>query len=212
MGKFTIESGHLYGDEIRNGGEFPKKLPGQQTPPDVRLKIETEERDDFGYAARMGKQGIVFGIGKGRQIEKAQVVTELARQFGVTQGVLGFPANPGYANDASPPLAFVLANRFRSKLEYRTQQSVLRFSDGELRGVYAHGQPAGTGIQIITRKTSLAAFVQFAIGGKGQRVRGDDDPIAKRIGNHWIRQGQIGGHVQNFPSRASNLVGLPKVG
>ncbi len=77
---------------------------------------------------------------------------------------------------------------------------MLSFPYGKLRGVYADGDAASTGVDVVTGQRDLSAFVELSSRRQRQRVRRYDPPAQ-----------QVRPDVQKLPSRCSKCVGFPSV-
>ena len=62
---------------------------------------------------------------------------------------------------------------FGGERENRVEQADLWIVNRELRGVDADGEAAGAGGDVVAREGALAAFVELARRGEGERMGGD---------------------------------------
>ena len=95
------------------------------------------------------------------------------------------------------------------QLEHRAIEIDVRVADGELGRVHADGQATSAGVDIVPRQLPLTLFIQPARSVERERVRGDDLTSTEVLRGRSAFRGTL---FQNFPSRASNLVGLPRSG
>ena len=93
------------------------------------------------------------------------------------------------------------ARRRRRELEHRTQQTVLRLADRELRRVHADGDAACAGRDVIARQRTLVSLVELSISRERERVRGDH-----AAGADGLQRQRLAATRQKRPSRTSNLV------
>src|SRR5581483_8964564 len=88
------------------------------------------------------------------------------------------------------------------QLQHRAQKSVLRITNRKLRGVDADGEASCSGGQVVAGESALAALIEFAFRGQGQRMRGNYKP----------RKQSFAYVHQNCPSRVAKWVGFSSVG
>jgi hypothetical protein len=74
-----------------------------------------------------------------------------------------------------------LGRAAEGKLQHPLEQPGL--ANGELGGVDADREPAGTGVEIVTGKRALAAGIELAVGVERERMRRNHHALAQR-GEH----------------------------
>jgi hypothetical protein len=78
---------------------------------------------------------------------------------------------------------------FGCESEYWLEQAVLGVPDRELSRVDTHGQPTGTGCDVIPGQRSLATLVELSISGEGQRMSGDnlsEEQVGSQVIHGWV--------------------------
>ena len=122
------------------------------------------------------------------QVGDAQEHYVITKRFGcfrLRNCLARFPANAGNSDHV------VFAHFFDRQFKDWLEQSDLWITDGELRGVHTHGDPASTGSQVVARQGTLALFVQFALASQGKGMCRNYQAAAKPVSHRH----------QNFPSR-----------
>ncbi len=71
-----------------------------------------------------------------------------------------------------------VARGARRQLEHRLVQADL--ADRELRGMHAHRQAAGAGVEVVARQRTLVPQIEPALRVQRQRVRRDDGAASQR--------------------------------
>ena len=95
------------------------------------------------------------------------MVAQLPRQRRLGDGLGGAAANAGDLDDDTTRGRLVPRQLLGDQGQHGPKQAVTRLADGELRGVDAHGQPAGPGREVIAAQRPLPAFVQPALAQSG---------------------------------------------
>src|SRR6185295_7774055 len=83
-------------------------------------------------------------------------------------------------NRDDAPIDAPIARSPDRELEDRLEQLDARIANGELRGVDADGNASRASIAVVTRQRDLAAFVESARVGQGERMRRNHEAFDQR--------------------------------
>ena len=134
------------------------------------------------------------------QAQEAGVVTQAACGLCFGQRLCG-AAGQARSHEQRPAAAQgqPVAGGVHGQFQHRCVQAA--FADGELRGMHAHGQAAGPGVQVVAGQGALAARIELAFFIQRQQV-GWHHRAAAQHGQH-VGRDLCAVHLQYFPSRAS---------
>ena len=148
------------------------------------------------------------GLRQGAQAEQAGVVTVREGKLCLAQGLARIADDAGHLGEGATGLAQMLVNRLGGQFQHWFQQTVLGLVEFELGGMYTDGDTAGAGGAVVAGEGALAPLIELEVGGEGERVGGDDLPVAQML-SQCRRRGRL--RHQKLPSRVSKWVGLSSV-
>src|SRR5262245_12282035 len=118
----AIERRDLDGDDVLDPGKAPPERVRQHASAHRRLKVEAEQREDFGNAATVVKQFVLARVAKRTKTEQTRVEAQFAGKCRFSERLLCLPADPG-----NPELLTSAAAKFRSRqFEHGFEQSDFR--------------------------------------------------------------------------------------
>lgn len=191
-GVIAVEGGDLDGDDVGDGNETAPEVVAEDAAADGRLEVEAEDGEDGGEVADMVEDGVLGVVAEGGEAEQGGIVAKAGGEFGFADGLGGEAADAGDGGAAEG------APLLKRELENGLEQAMV--ANGELGGMDADGDGAGAGLAVIAGEGALGVLVESACGGESQWVSRDDE-----AGEEVFAEGH-----QNFPSRASKWVGLPR--
>jgi hypothetical protein len=166
----AVEGRDLDGDDILDFGELLPKRAREHFSAHGGLEVKTDDRDDFGDLAAVSDH---FGLGgrfEGSEAEQRGIVTELAKQCGLANGLWSESAHAADAHEASR----IVFELFGGEREHGFKECVLRIADRELCGVHANRDATGSGGVVVAQQGTLTSFVELARGIQRQRAGGND--------------------------------------
>jgi hypothetical protein len=140
----------------------------------------------------------------GREAEQPGVVTEVAGEGGLADGLVRPPDDAGDADKLCVggslllPLGVRAIEFFRAEAQHRLEQPDLRVADGELGRVHADGQAANARGGVVADQGALPALVELAGRVQRQRHGGDGDAAVQRLMNRRFQ------HSQSSPTLVRN--------
>ena len=121
---------------------------------------------------------------------------------------------PDEARDPHQRAVGPRVGRLGGELQHRLVEPGL--ADRELRGVDAHGEPAGAGVDVVAAERALPLRIQPAPGIERERVRRDHDATRERRPHRRRHVAPGEAHeaagAANTPSLTSYWVGLARLG
>ena len=148
----AVEGRHLDGDDVVDGGEAAPELRRQRDAADRGLQVEADQRHLRGHRRAMRDQFVDRRALHRRQRQHAGVVAQAARDVGLAHA----PARWGRTGRRSAPPGAASSSRAVRAASSSTGSYRPTLADRELRGMHAHRQAAGAGVEVVARQRALA--------------------------------------------------------
>ena len=171
----AVERRHLDRHDIVDRGEAGPEFARQLDPAHRRLQVEADQRHFLGDRGAMLDQLVLARTLQRRQRQQHGVITERARRSRFLDRLRRL-ADRARDHDQRP--VGPVARRTDGEFEDRPIEPDL--ADGELRGMDAHRESAGTGVEVVAAQGALRRPVEVPVGVERQRVRGDDGALPQQ--------------------------------
>ena len=113
------------------------------------------------------------------QAQQPRIVAVLQSSPGFTHRLPRIAQDARYLDEGSGVLPHKLVHRLRRQRQHRLQQTVFGLMQLELSRMHAHRHTARARRAVVAGQRALAPFIQFEVGGQGERVGRDDLPVGQ---------------------------------
>ncbi len=175
-GLVAVEGSDLDGDDVVDFDEASPKGIGQRATADAGLEVKADDGEDVGDGATVVDEVVLAGVMERGETEEPGVVAEAVEEGGFLNRLRRGAADAANADDGPGVAVHCLGGEGKHGFE----EADAGLADGELGGVDTDRETTGPCGEVVAGERALAALVETAGRGEGQRMGGDGEPGLQR--------------------------------